>query len=123
MKNKLHEMKTSDDLQTMLDLIRDKSIKLVKEQLKRIKEVLEKGEPEADFNGYLDLPKSIVFIDMEDGNLIENIERIHTNGSKVEVVLHGDGRDIELDDLDTRQIILILKQLEEIKTPQQIEVA
>jgi hypothetical protein len=123
MKNKAYEMKTSEDLQTMLDLIRDKSIKLVKEQLSRIKTILEQGEPEADFDGFLDLPNSIVFIDMEDGNLIENIERIHTSGNKVEVVLHGDGRDIEIEDLDTRQIILVLKQLEGITTPQQIEVA
>lgn len=121
--NKLHEMKTAEDLQTMMDIIREKSIKLLKEQLARIEAVLKQSEPSAAFDGYIDLPKPIIFTDMEDENLIENIERIHTSGTLVELVLHGDGREFSVVDLSTQQLIDIVRQLEGITSPQQIEVA
>lgn len=85
-----------------------KLVKNVVETYKRVNSDVES----VDDTSWIELPVNVVFLDMEDGNLIEAIERISTGGQKVETFLHGDGTERDLDELTEGQMLSVMEQLE-----------
>ncbi len=102
------------ELSNTLSRAREDAEYSIKVMVKNVIKAFLRANPEVesvDENSWIELPTNIVFLDMEDGNLIEAIERISTGGQKVETFLHGDGTERDLDELTLEQIISVMKVL------------
>ncbi len=113
-------MKTANDLTKQSKQLRQDILQSIQDNITRIQNLLKAEDPDAETNGQICLPEG-VFIEAVDEQQSLYVMRINTNTKVIGIDDGIDGYTENTEWLDDEKLIMVLKELESIKTFNEVE--